>query len=341
MYRPTVSVIIPTVNRPAVREAVLSVLNQTYPAHEIIVAVDRPDKQIPSALDDLRDKISIVFSGGIGVAGARTRAMEKSTGEVVAFLDDDDQFVPEKLERQLAMWPTGDDAKRHTFISCRFVMVAPDGELLRSLPRRIIAPGESLANYVFRRTTIRYAEGAINPSTLICDRDLFNVEPWNEQVLLHEDWDWMLRLDLRDDVDILMSTEVLLRVKVGDAGSLSRSSKWERSFLFAQQHAEFMTPRELGDFLLAVTATLAIWAGKRGDALRIARYALTKARPGRHAWLVWAITMLPAGLVDRASLLFHRFFSEKLPPSSNLTVGQADPADGSSNTLGDAARTAS
>jgi glycosyltransferase involved in cell wall biosynthesis len=321
-----------------VREAVLSVLNQTYPPHEVIVVVDNPNKQIPPVLDDLRDKISIVISGGIGVAGARTLAFLESTGEVVAFLDDDDQFLPEKLERQLSMWPT-QDAKRHTFISCRFVMVGSDGELLRALPRRLLAPGERLANYLFRRSNIRYAEGAINPSTLICDRELFNVEPWNEQVLLHEDWDWMLRLDLRDDVDVLMSPEVLLRVKVGDAGSLSRSSKWERSFLFAQQHAEFMTPRELGDFLLAVTATLAIWAGKRGDALRIARYALTKARPGPHAWLVWAITMLPAGLVDRASLLFHRLFSEKLPPSSNPAVGQADPAAGSSNTLGDAART--
>jgi glycosyl transferase family 2 len=339
MYRPMISVIIPTVDRPAVRAAVLSVLNQTYTPLEVIVVVDRPGDQVPQVLDDLRDKIRIVFSGGVGVAGARTRAFLESSGEVIAFLDDDDQWFPEKLERQVAMWPTG-DAKRHTFISCRFAMVGSDGKLNRAVPMRVIAPGERLAAYLFRRNSIRYAEGVINPSTLICDRDLLIAEPWNEQILLHEDWDWMLRIDNRPDVDILMSPDVLLEVAVGDTHSLSRSSDWERSFSWTQTHAELLTPRELGDFLLVVTGTLAIWAGKRRDSLRIARYALTKARPGPHAWLVWAINMLPARLVNSGSNMLHRLISERFLPTSNPVSGQADLADGSGGTLGDRARTA-
>jgi glycosyltransferase involved in cell wall biosynthesis len=338
MYRPTISVIIPTVDRTAVRAAVLSVLNQTYPPLEVIVVVDRPGNQIPQVLDDLRDKIRIVFSGGVGVSGARTRAFLESSGEVIAFLDDDDQWFPEKLERQLAMWPTG-DAKRHTFISCRFVMIGSDGKLQRAVPMRVIAPGERLAAYLFRRNSIRYAEGVINPSTLICDRDLLTAEPWNEHILLHEDWDWMLRIDNRPDVDILMSPDVLLEVAVGDKHSLSRSSDWERSFSWMQQHAELLTPRELGDFLLVVTATLAIWSGKRGDALRIARYALTKARPGLHAWLVWALNMLPSRLVNSGANMLHRLVSERFTPSSNPVVGYADLDDESNGTLGDRART--
>jgi glycosyltransferase involved in cell wall biosynthesis len=289
-------------------------------------------------LEDLRDKIHIVISGGIGVAGARTLAFMESTGEVIAFLDDDDQFLPEKLERQLSMWPT-QDAKRHAFVSCRFVMVGTDGELLRALPRRLLAPGERLANYLFRRSNIRYAEGAINPSTLICDRELFTVEPWNERILLHEDWDWMLRVDNRSDVDIIMCPDVLLKVAVGDAGSLSRSADWRLSLSFAQEHAEFMTPRELGDFLLVITGTLAIWSGKRRDAVRIARYALTKARPGLVAWTVWALTMLPSRLVDGGAALLHRLVSEKPPVPSDPIAEPATLADGASDTIGDPART--
>jgi hypothetical protein len=225
------------------------------------------------------------------------------------------------------MWPTG-NAKRHAYMSCRFVMVGTDGKLRRPVPMRLIAPGERIGNYLFRRTSLRYAKGAVNPSTLICDRDLLIAEPWDERIMLHEDWDWMLRVENRNDTEFLMPPDVLLEVAVGDKRSLSRSSDWELSFAWAQQHAELMTPRELGDFLLVVTGTLAIWGGKRGQSLRIARYALTKARPGLVAWLVWALTMPPTRLVHNASNIMHRLISERFSASGNPAVGHADTAGG-------------
>jgi glycosyltransferase involved in cell wall biosynthesis len=326
------------VKRPAVRAAALSALNQTYPPIEVIVVVDRSDGQLPPGLDDLRDKVRIVFSGGVGVSGAREVAFAASSGELIAFLDDDDTWFPEKLERQVAMWPTG-NAKRHAYMSCRFVMMGLDGKLCRPVPMRLIEPGETIGHYLFRRTSIRYAKGAVNPSTLICDRDLLKEEPWDENILLHEDWDWMLRVERRNDTEFLMCPDVLLEVAVGDKRSLSRSSDWERSFAWVQQHTELLTPRELGDFLLVVTGPLAIWAGRRGDALRIAWYALTKSRPGLVAWLVWALTMFPARLVLSGSNMMHRLISEKFSPSSRPVAGQVDAAAGSGGALGDRTRT--
>ena len=81
--RPTVSVVVPTVDRPAVRTAVLSALSQTSPPLEVIVAVDRSDGQIPQALDDLLDKIRVVFTGGIG---EHSQEIRKRVCEGLAFL---------------------------------------------------------------------------------------------------------------------------------------------------------------------------------------------------------------------------------------------------------------
>jgi glycosyltransferase involved in cell wall biosynthesis len=317
-----ISVIIPTVNRSAVRAAVLSALNQTYTQLEVIVAVDRSDNQIPQALADLRDKIRVVFSGGVGPSGARMHAVSAASGEIIAFLDDDDQWSPEKLERQVAVWSTG-DAKRHKLLSCRFVMIGADGKPQHPLPARLIAPGEQLAAYLFRRTSIGYWEGAIHPSTLICDRDLLTKEPWDATARLHEDWDWMLRVGARPDVEILMSPDVLVEISTSDKQSLSRAPDWRLSFSWAQAHTEFLTPRELGDFLLGYTAVMAIWSGNRRASLGIAWHALRKAKPGLHSWLVWMFNLLPPMLVNSGSNMLHRLVNRRAPAVEqvDLTYG--------------------
>jgi glycosyltransferase involved in cell wall biosynthesis len=318
MSRPKISVIIPTVNRSAVRAAVLSALNQNYAPYEVIVAVDRSDNQVPQVLYDLCDKIRVVFSGGVGPSGARMHAVSESSGEIIAFLDDDDQWYPEKLERQVAMWSTG-DAKRHRLLSCRFVMIGADGKTQRALPARLIAPDERLAAYLFRRTSIGYWEGAIHPSTLMCDRDLLTKEPWDASTRLHEDWEWMLRVGARSDVEILMSPDVLVEISTSDKQSLSRAPDWRLSFSWVQENTGFLRPREIGDFLLGYTAVMAIWSGNRRASLRVAWYALRKAKPGLHSWLVWMFNLLPPMLVNSGSNLLHRLVKRNAP-----AVEQAD-----------------
>lgn len=300
MDLPTVSVIIPTVDRPTVRAAVMSALNQTCLPLEVIVVVDRSDGCVLQALNELRDKIKVVFSGGVGPSGARMYASLEANGEIIAFLDDDDTWFPEKLERQLSMWPEG-NAKKHTLISSRAVTIGPGGEVLRTVPTRLIAPGERVASYLFRRSSIKYWEGAMHPSTLICDRDLLTVEPWDPSLLLHEDWDWVLRVGARHDVEILMSPDVLTGMAIGDMKSLSRSADWRPSFSWLKRCAQQFTPRELGDFVLGHTAVIAIRFGDRRASLRLAGYALTKGRPGLYSWLVWLLNLISPALVDRGS----------------------------------------
>lgn len=103
-----VSVIIPTYKRTKyIKRAVISVLQQSYKNIEIVVVDDNPIKSkesnyIVSSIKPLDERIVIVKTeGGIGGGKARNIGVRKSKGEYLAFLDDDDIFLPEKIEKQL------------------------------------------------------------------------------------------------------------------------------------------------------------------------------------------------------------------------------------------------
>ena len=103
---PRVSVIIPSYRRPdATRAAVLSVLAQSVAVHEVIVVDDASDP--PLALDTLTALDPrlrpIALPKNLGAAGARQVGVDAATGDVIAFLDSDDTWLPGKLAAQLPL----------------------------------------------------------------------------------------------------------------------------------------------------------------------------------------------------------------------------------------------
>src|SRR5688572_2983518 len=95
-----VSVIIPTVGRPALANALASAQAQTMQPKEIIVVFDGPsEKQAEvQAIQDLPLIKVIMTDGGAGAAAARNIGMRSASGSYVAFLDDDDTWLPFHLE---------------------------------------------------------------------------------------------------------------------------------------------------------------------------------------------------------------------------------------------------
>jgi glycosyltransferase involved in cell wall biosynthesis len=105
-YESLVSVIIPTYNRlPLLGEALESALAQTHPNLEIIVVDDGSTDGTNAYVQGLEsDRIRYVFQENRGHPGAaRNVGLRMARGEYVAFLDSDDVWLPEKIERQLAV----------------------------------------------------------------------------------------------------------------------------------------------------------------------------------------------------------------------------------------------
>jgi glycosyltransferase involved in cell wall biosynthesis len=103
--KPKVSVIIPNYNYSQyIGEAVESVLLQTYTNVEIIVVDDGSKDNSLELLETFGDKIKVLAQQNAGVSVARNNGVANSNGEFIAFLDADDVWLPEKLERQITLF---------------------------------------------------------------------------------------------------------------------------------------------------------------------------------------------------------------------------------------------
>ncbi len=104
---PTVSVIIPTYNRwPMVRAAVASVLAQRYRDFELIVVDDGSTDRTATELARFAAQLHYVYQGRSGVSAARNVGVRQSRGRLIAFLDSDDFWQPDKLQVQVTFMTT-------------------------------------------------------------------------------------------------------------------------------------------------------------------------------------------------------------------------------------------
>lgn len=198
---PSVAVIIPTHGRPGlVQRAVSSALAQTERDIEVIVVLDGPDQATASALaviPDPRLRIESLAEPR-GVAAARNRGVAMARAPWVALLDDDDEWSPVKLERQLATA----EASRYTspIVATHFLARFEWHEYV--WPRRLPRPGEPLSEYLCCRSGPFYGEGVLLPSTLLARRSLFEQVPFSTGARRVEDVDWLLRAAARPDTGI-------------------------------------------------------------------------------------------------------------------------------------------
>lgn len=97
--QPAVSVVVPTCDRPdLLGRSVASILTQTFDDFEVIIVDDGTHRPVPDGMFD-DPRVRIIPSGGAhGPGPARNRGIDAARGEYVAFLDDDDLWLPQKLE---------------------------------------------------------------------------------------------------------------------------------------------------------------------------------------------------------------------------------------------------
>jgi glycosyltransferase involved in cell wall biosynthesis len=112
--RPLVSAIIPTYNRGyTVGRAVESILKQTYENIEVIVVDDGSTDDTQEKLKEYGDRIRVLYQRNSGPGPARNRGIEASRGEIIAFLDSDDVWLPTKLARQVSLFQ-----RAPTYVPC-------------------------------------------------------------------------------------------------------------------------------------------------------------------------------------------------------------------------------
>lgn len=98
-----VSIIIPFFNNVCwLEQAVQSALQQTYKNIEIVIVNDGSSVDVSGFLNKYSDLILYFYQDNMGPASARNKGISKATGEYIAFLDSDDIWMPDKLEKQVS-----------------------------------------------------------------------------------------------------------------------------------------------------------------------------------------------------------------------------------------------
>lgn len=100
---PTVSVVIPAYNAEGfLARAIRSVLAQTRPPSEIVIVDDGSTDRTREIAESFGASVRCIRQNNRGAAAARNRGIEESKGSFIAFLDSDDEWLPERLEKTLA-----------------------------------------------------------------------------------------------------------------------------------------------------------------------------------------------------------------------------------------------
>ncbi len=99
-----ISIVIPAYNAErTLRETLESALNQTQPAHEVLVVDDGSRDRTEEIARSFGDQVRYIKQSNQGIAGARNTAVREATGDWIAFLDHDDLMLPTKIEKQRAL----------------------------------------------------------------------------------------------------------------------------------------------------------------------------------------------------------------------------------------------
>ena len=207
-----VSVILPTFNRAhKIARAVASVLYQAFSDYEILVVDDGSGDATPEALTPFLPRIrSIVHSKNLGVSAARNTGIRESDSPLVAFLDSDDYWLPEKLATQVSFF-----SKHPEAVACqteelwirRGVRVNPMKKHLKP-SGQIFEPSLKLC--------------VVSPSAVLLKRSLLEeVGLFDEGLPACEDYDLWLRISRK--YPIWLIPEPLVIKEGGAPDQLSRS----------------------------------------------------------------------------------------------------------------------
>jgi glycosyltransferase involved in cell wall biosynthesis len=246
---PLVSVVIPTRNRARLAErAVRSALDQNLDGIEVVVILDGPDADTREMLSRIRDaRLNVLcLPENVGGSEARNIGVRYSRGKWIAFLDDDDEWLPEKLLKQ---WKAAESmAGAYGFVASEFLETTEDTE--RVLPRRKPFPGEHFSEYMFARRGWNSGEGFLQTSTWLISRPLITRVPFTRGLKRCQDLDWLLRATALPETEVVVVPEVLAIFHHDEHGErVSRTADWKFLFEWAAKNRRYFTPRAYSFFI--------------------------------------------------------------------------------------------
>ncbi len=209
-----VSVIVPVYNvAPYLRDAIDSLINQTYRHLEIIIVDDGSTDGSGEICDENKydPRVDVIHQENRGLSGARNMGLDRMTGDYVAFLDSDDIFLPDMISQMLEAI----DLSQSDVVECNCNLFGTKGSRINPIIKReeILSSKEALN---------RLISGGISFS--VCNK-LYRSSLWNDirfsQRHVYEDVDIMYKI-LEKSKSIHLIPQTLMRYRERE-GSICHS----------------------------------------------------------------------------------------------------------------------
>jgi glycosyltransferase involved in cell wall biosynthesis len=208
---PLVSVVIPTRGRAQlVARAVASALEQTERNIEVIVVIDGPDHATEATLDRIANEeppgtrlVKVTLEQSVGGAEARNVGIRVARGRWVALLDDDDEWLPNKLQAQVDAAEAAEAAgELESVVACKYLVRSPHShDVVR--PRRLPRENEAASDFMFDYLCY------FQTSTLFASKALFLRVPFQKDLACFHDIDWFLRATTSGSARLVVVPEPL------------------------------------------------------------------------------------------------------------------------------------
>ena len=294
---PIVSIVLPTFNRlRLLRPTVESVFAQTLTDWELIIADDGSEADTREYLRGLSSepRVKLIWLPHTGLpAIVRNAALNEARGEYVAFLDSDDLWAPQKLQRQIEALRSGGGCR---WIYTAFSQIDESGQLLAEEARRrwwVPHQGRVFERVITGEVSIR------TPAVLATRELVLSVGGFDETICSGEDYDLWMRMALESDLGLIDEPLVYVR-----RHSESHTRNWHIAYLGRDQSLKKLQTRvdptrrallrrERMRNGLALAATYSV-LGERMQVRRVLRLAFGYSWP-YPTWWIKALRMLMWG----------------------------------------------
>lgn len=212
----SISVIIPTYNRAnTIRNAIESIINQTYSVNEIIIIDDNSTDDTEHIVKSLKNERIIYLKNkeNRGASYSRNIGIKLSSSELIAFLDSDDRWIENKLELQIEYLKKYDldvvsslmriqknNGETHTW---------PQFKMQKEIIIENFYPGTFLINYFG------------TPTLLMRKSTFYSVNGFDDKLPRWQDWDLIIRLSKNKKIGII-NRELVIVTQSDDSITLNK-----------------------------------------------------------------------------------------------------------------------
>jgi len=212
---PSVDVVIPAYNAETfITKTLESVAKQSYPIQSVIVvndgSIDDTQACILQCIQSFQHlNIILINQENAGLSAARNAGIRRSGADLIALLDADDFWSPEKLSNQVQLFSNGPMINLGV-VYCAYLLINEQDQLLPSTPKSVIAP--TLRGNVYQKLLLGNFISGSGSSVLIKRSVFSDTGLFDEDLSACEDWDMWMRIAKKYQFDFINEPLVAIRV---------------------------------------------------------------------------------------------------------------------------------